>query len=93
MKISGNVIQFKSENEFYQKEKSGLKSNTARFMTTLDDIKAMEFFKVQFSVTNDATIIIINKDNDEQFVRKITDISQYPGTWLYMISWSSAVVD
>jgi hypothetical protein len=38
--------------------------------------------------THDAYIIIQNAHNPgERFTRKITDISQYPDKWIYIISW------
>ena len=77
--LSMSIIKFKSNPIFFKKERSGLKPNTVRMVSTAD-----ERFKALDEKT--ATIIEIeNTETKEFFLRMITDISFWNGQ--FIISW------
>ena len=81
MKIDGNTIIFKSIPEFFDKEMSGVKSNTARTINTpeLNQILDSKY------------ISIVNLRTNENFTRQISDISiigALLGSHLVVISWN-----
>ena len=71
MEIIGEMIIFKSAEEFFDKEKSGIKSNTVRIPSYEDRDSIIE------SMDKLSQITIISTDTGENFVRKLTDISTY----------------
>lgn len=71
MIIIGDVIQFKSIDRFFVKEKVGIKNNTVRM---LDSNERDEFFdKLRYL----KTIRITTSDLNEAFDREIQDVSFY----------------
>lgn len=71
MEIIGDMIIFKSTEEFFTKEKNGSKSNTVRIPSYEDRDSIIE------SMDKLSQITIISTDTGENFVRKLTDISTY----------------
>ena len=88
MKINGHKIEFKTNEDIFFKEKAGLKPNTARFMNTHEDLEEMKQFYDNFEKTCCGRITIINAQKPHmKFTRVITDITQFPGMPMYIISW------
>lgn len=90
MKIDGNTITFKSIDDFYFKEKAGIKPNTVRFLEDWDEITEMENFEIDLE--NEVKYITIqNKISPHlNFKRQIRDISRIyttPQMWVWIISW------
>jgi hypothetical protein len=77
------IIDFKSNSEFYEKEKDGRKPNTERFFDGADNTKREQ--RLERGEPN--TIRITNTKTGESFKRKITDISQWEDIWI--ISWDA----
>lgn len=84
MQIINNIILcFKSDPEFFNKEKSGLKCNTVRHISNIewsgfteDDIKAGVYVDIE------------NSETHERFRRKIKDVSTIGQCDKYIIiSW------
>ena len=74
------LITFRSYPENFEKEISGKKANTVRFMEDWGVRKMRDF--------NESNIIkIVNTDTGEYFIRTITDKTVYKN--LAIISWSS----
>lgn len=80
MKIITDTIIVKSTPEYYLKESTGLKDNTARTLKsitedgyTLDDLRACKY------------VIIRNPETEEQFKREISDVSPFED--IIIISW------
>lgn len=93
MKIEGNTIIFKTVNEIYWKEQKGQKPNTARFLDTIDEIEQVVGFQAAFLESGNARIRIVNADQPQySFTRKLNDITQYPGKWLYIFSWADEMI-
>lgn len=84
MKIEGNVAYFKSIPPLFVKEKSGLKNNTVRIVSTEEFGKLMRFHRVE-------KIHITNTETGDWFRRDITDITSL-GSFLHqqiiVISWN-----
>ena len=85
--FDGSTILFKSDLDFYLKEKSGLKSNTLRLLSKdelfLYNIKNLTHIRISESSESDCT---------EFFTRHITDIStvgEVAGKDLFLFSWNS----
>ena len=68
------TIEFKSEPEMYEKESSGIKNNTVRFVDNEEDEKIL-------SILDDIKFIrIVNTDDricTSSFVRSLRDITRY----------------
>jgi hypothetical protein len=80
-------VVFKSIPEIYDKEKRGIKPNTARFV---DDFSDYRFKDLRDGSANE--IEIVNTKTNESFVRDIQDITFfYPEDkpTLVIISWRS----
>lgn len=94
MYIEGNTIFFKSDEPYYTKEKSGLKSNTVRRIP-MNEITEKIIPVGLFNITH---ICIINTITNKSFTRILTDISTinikvgigasfYIGVLFYIFSW------
>lgn len=79
MEIKGSTIIFCSDDEYYEKERRGLKKNTVRRM----DKEEVEMFDK--NRTNLTQIQIIRVGHHEAFVRQLSDITVWQG--LYIFSW------
>lgn len=81
-------FKFKSNKEFYEKERKGIKNNTVRII----DIDDMRFFDLNYYMIHgfkpgEIQIEIVNNDEiDRYFVRDIVDISVYRDQMI--ISWN-----
>jgi hypothetical protein len=69
MNIYEHTISFKSSDIFYQKEKSGIKNNTTRF---LNEEERDQLLNYNLGITH---IQITKTDQSEYFERKLKDIS------------------
>lgn len=87
MHIRGNTIYFKSDDEFYFKEEAGIKPNTVRTFTELDELKSMIDFEMD--TENEVKYIQIQNSISPYlyFKRQIRDVSRMPGKWCWVISW------
>lgn len=74
------VIEFKSLPIYFDKERSGVKNNTVRELSTEDDR-----YKVLVKRPLDLWIKIINSENGRYFLRKIRDVSIFKK--LIIITW------
>lgn len=82
------TIEFKSDEEFFNKEQSGVKNNTVRLVNSAEDIKIL-------SILDDIKYIRIVNTNDiictSSFVRTLTDITRYanPAAFsiIYIFTW------
>lgn len=70
MEIEGNTIKFKSNPLYYHKEATGLKNNTVRIMSNMD-----EFITLLNNLANIKKIQIYNTESSIFFERELTDIS------------------
>lgn len=82
------TIQFKSEPDFFDKEHSGIKNNTVRFVTKEEDKKILSI------IDNIKYIRITNTDNricTTSFTRSLTDITRYVNPQdlkvIYIFTW------
>ena len=71
MNIKANIITFKSRPEFFNKEESGIKNNTVRY---LSDEEARKVDRVQ-CLFSEVLIQITNTETGDSFRRVIRDIS------------------
>jgi hypothetical protein len=80
MKVSNQTICFDSVPEMYDKESSGLKSNTVRYISEDEIIKQVESF---------SRIKITNTHTNRFFTRDISDVSTVliKGTRIFIFSW------
>ncbi len=76
-------IVFKSLPFFYEKEKSGIKTNTVREIDDQDDKFDSLIWMLQSKEYG--RIVILNPKTNESFDRKITDVSFYDER--FIISW------
>ena len=81
-------IEFKSIPDIFDKERSGIKNNTVRFVNEDEDKEILAI------INNIKSIRIINTNNiicDTSFVRTITDITRYVNPddlkILYIFTW------
>jgi len=82
MKIKEGVVYFESAPEMYIKEKSGDKSNTVRALNS------NEYNIIQWAEIDE--IQIENTETQENFRRKVTDVTQVGGIvgfHLVVLSW------
>lgn len=90
MRIEGNTIFFKSIDDFYFKEKAGIKPNTVRFVDDSDEMKAVANFAADME-SETLYIEVCNKLSPNlSFKRTLRDISEVYRTsqmrvWLF--SW------
>lgn len=78
------MIKFKSLPEYYEKEKSGRKNNTVRWIEDKD----MRFMALKNMASGDSpmeNIEITNKESGESFVRQIKDVTVYDP--VIIITW------
>lgn len=75
-----NTVTFKSNPQFFFKEREGTKPNTFR----KDDPNDRRFQALD-SKRQPRFVRIRNSANRQHFTRRITDISYYDGWWI--ISW------
>ena len=87
MKIEGDTIVFKSTNDNFCKEKSGIKPYTIRRLSLWSEMMSFEqlYFSWKYNIWQQPQIKIINTDRNEEFTKTISDISQFEGLWI--ISW------
>ena len=84
MKIEGDTIIFKSAPDFFQKEQKGIKPNTVRILSELEE---EELYKAKDQLK---TIRIISTETGDNFERGITDITPAvlsKGCRVFVISW------
>ena len=88
MIITGNQIQFKSNDIYFEKERSGTKNNTFRIM---EDNEKMIFLN---SISYIKHIKITTSDQSDYFEREIKDISifelnkpSYPYLFIVIFTW------
>lgn len=92
MYIDNNSIFFKSVPTYWNKEVSGIKSNTIR------EIPPEEIMAFGLNLNENGTlysrnktivfIVLENTDTHESFARKLTDVSIHNRTWIF--SWNPA---
>lgn len=82
--INGDTVQFKSKDEYWQKEKVGIKPNTVRYLDVFEwgDYSACD---IQY-------ISIVHAESGHTFLRKITDmtcatVGKQP---VFIFSWDPA---
>lgn len=81
MHIINNTIYFKSDEPYYTKEKSGIKSNTVRILSESD----INVLLVIYGIQNIKRINIMNTDKTDYFTRELSDISMYYDNFIF--SW------
>ena len=87
MKIQGDTIIFKSDDENYYKEKDGIKPNTVRFVYQKEEILLMVNFYNECK-EEIKYIEIHNRTSPHlYFRRRIRDITWYGDRFVYIISW------
>ena len=92
MKITETTIEFKSTPDKFYTERSGLKPNTIRRITMWSELKEFEAFYQRYlhnkTVVNPDLyrIKIINTLTKEEFIRVLTDITQFED--LFVFSWN-----
>ena len=76
------IIKFKSTEDNYRKETSGIKRNTVRVLSGEDESY------LQF-ILKDIKFIRISLSESEYFIRPLTDITwtEYQGLNIYIFSW------
>ena len=81
MKITGNIVTFRSISEYYKKEVDGKKANTIRIISDEEDIL------IQMSELD--YIKIINVETNDVFYRRLTDITRFihNDMIIYIFSW------
>ena len=80
------TIDFKSYQENYRKEYIGIKNNTLRKVDD-KDIRKEILDKYIHGEVNNLFIRIINTDTQEEFMRKVRDVTLWDG-W-YLITWDT----
>jgi len=80
------IVEFKSNPENFEKEKSGIKCNTVRIPAPTG--KGMDERFLQITSQRTHKIKIINSETGESFIRDITDVTIWKGIWI--ISWRDA---
>lgn len=78
------IIEFKSTEENYKKESTGIKRNTVRVVSVSEDEDIKSY------IESIKYVRIINKDNIlETMVWKLTDITRFEshGIIIYIFSW------
>lgn len=80
------MVQFKSIDRIYHKEKLGIKPNTVRKID-LSDERFLHLISKAYSGFNDneISILIVNSETGDSFERWITDITIFND--LIIISW------
>lgn len=87
MKIEGNTIIFKSDDDVYFKEEAGIKPNTVRFVWEKHEIPEMvNFFK---EIESEVKYIEIHNRRSPYlfFKRQIRDITYFEDRLVWIISW------
>ena len=79
-----DVVQFKSFPSFFAKEKSGVKNNTVRVATEMDD-ERFTTLRYWYHSQRYGKIRITNSDTGDYFERQIRDITFWMDMWI--ISW------
>ena len=85
MEISEDFISFKSAPDFYLKERSGAKSNTIRKLNEIEIRMLNLWIESRKEHGLPLTIQINLRDSKKAFRRRISDISEYQG--YYVFSW------
>ena len=81
MKITANTVIFKSKEPYYTQEELGIKPNTVRLLTHVEESILLESTPTQIRITK----------REQVFQRTLTDISMLGdllGYKLYVFSWS-----
>lgn len=81
--MNNELLSFKSQPENYAKECDGRKPNTLRFFGSPDDRE--QTLQVWSKTGDYGRICIVNSENRDFFIRKVTDITYYEAWWI--ISW------
>ncbi|MCF0163362.1 MAG: hypothetical protein HUJ88_12405 [Fusobacterium necrophorum] len=84
------IITFKSYPEFFEKEKSGLKSNTVRIFELNDDREYILRDIMNEEIKKENVVLeILNAETGETFEREISDVSKFEinNIEIYIISW------
>jgi len=88
MIIRGNTIILKSAGSYFYKERDNQKCNTVRRFSQWEELKAFQEFKNIFETKySPQQIIRIDGGTEGFFEREITDISEFDGHGIYIISW------
>jgi hypothetical protein len=82
MHIINNTIYFKSDEPYYTKEKSGIKSNTVRILSKSD----INVLLLICGIQNIKRINIMNTDKKDSFTRELSDISTHYDNFIF--SWA-----
>ena len=80
------IIEFKSFPAFYDKEKSGVKNNTVRVASNMDD-ERFKVLRYWFHSQKYGKIRIVNSESGESFTRQIRDVTFWMDMWI--ITWES----
>lgn len=77
------LIEFKSTEDNFRKEATGIKNNTVRVMN-MDEMN-----KVDYDIDRIKYIKISCVDGIQSFVRELTDITRFEthGVFFYIFSW------
>jgi len=80
----GEMVEFKTASIYFEREKSGEKSNTVRYFKSLDEEN--EFVS---HIHRLLKVCIVEPTTGRSFERMITDITVLPGTIpkVFIISW------
>jgi hypothetical protein len=80
------IVQFKSIDDIYHKERMGLKPNTVREIDLSDErfLNLISYYQFGFNF-GDITIKIVNAQTEESFERIVEDITIFKN--LMIISW------
>lgn len=84
------VITFKSNPDYYEKEKLGLKCNTVRVFELCDDREyILRDIMSEEIKKEDVVLKIENNETGETFERMISDLTFFAtnGVEIYVISW------
>lgn len=81
------TIPFKSTQENWRKEYLGLKCNTVRIFTDLQDKRRDLLRDYIDGLVNIICVIIENVKTGETFSRQVTDVTAFENR-IYIISWS-----
>ena len=79
MIIEGDTIIWKSQTEYYEKERTGMKKNTERVLSLEEEAELIKH------ISELKRIQIWNPETHEGFNRTLTDMTKWNGIWIF--SW------
>lgn len=85
MEIIADTIIFRTSDEYYFKEREGLKKNTVRRLTAHEINAVILFMDMVAYPRMQIRIMRARANTNEGFQRVLTDISEWQGLWIF--SW------